>query len=92
MMLLRGPQSLTRHPSLGDPAAEMSLLVVAAALGRRASQAIAEYQRFGRDEFLDTWARPGNPIPVACRAPVAVLCGSLADGDDGSGHRSNQMS
>ena len=55
MMLLRGLQSLRRHPSLGDPAAEMWLRVVAAALGRRASQAIAEYQRFGRDEFLDAW-------------------------------------
>jgi hypothetical protein len=32
MMLLRGPQPLTRQPSLGDPAGEMSLRVVAAAL------------------------------------------------------------
>jgi hypothetical protein len=55
MMLLREPQSLRRHPSLGDPAADMSLRVVAAALGRRASQAIAEHQRLGRDEFLETW-------------------------------------
>ena len=31
MMLLREPQSLRRHPSLGDPAADMSLRVVAAA-------------------------------------------------------------
>jgi hypothetical protein len=26
------------------------------------------------------------------QAPVAVPCGSLDDGDDGSGDRSNQMS
>jgi hypothetical protein len=60
MMLLRGPQSLTRHPSLGEPATELSLRVVAAA-GGRASQAIAEYQRLGRDEFLDAWGSAGQP-------------------------------
>jgi hypothetical protein len=48
MMLLRGPQSLTRHPSLDEPAGEISLRVVAVALGRKASQAIAEHQRLVR--------------------------------------------
>jgi hypothetical protein len=61
MMLLREPQSLRRHPSLGDPAADMSLRVVAAALGRRACQRLLSISAWVGMSFLRLGGSDGQP-------------------------------